>query len=97
MARPRADRREAELGQQFPDIARMEVDAEPLSDDALEVNATPAHDAVDLPVRTRFDDLRELSQLLRRKARLGTFSPVVDLYRDSLIMTDRPNCGLRWR
>ena len=29
-------------------------------------------------IRTRLDDLRELSQLLRRQARLGTFGPVVD-------------------
>jgi hypothetical protein len=56
----------------------MKVDAEPLGDDALEVDPTPAHDAVDLTIRTRLDDLRELSQLLRRKARLGTLRPVVE-------------------
>jgi hypothetical protein len=32
----------------------------------------PAHDAVLLTIRTGLDDPRELSQLLRRKARLGT-------------------------
>ncbi len=67
-----------ELVQKFADIARMKVDAEPLRDDTLEVDSSPAHDAVDLPVRTRFDNLRELTQLLRRKARLGTLGPVVD-------------------
>ena len=65
MAGPCADMREAELLQKLPDIARMKVDAEPLGDDPLEVDPSPPHHAVDLPVRTRFDNLRELSQLLR--------------------------------
>src|SRR3974390_588069 len=56
----------------------MELDAEPFGDDAFEVDPTPAHDAVLLTIRAGFDDLRELSQLLRRKPRLGTFRPVVD-------------------
>src|SRR5580693_2025381 len=60
------------------DIARMKVDAEPLGDDALELETTPAHDPVLFTIRTRLDDLRELSQLLRRKARLGALRPVVD-------------------
>jgi hypothetical protein len=61
------------------DIARMKVNAEPLGDDAFEVEPTPAHDPVLLTIQTRLDDLRELSQLLlRRKTRLGTFRPVVD-------------------
>ena len=64
--------------QKLSDIARMKVDAEPLGDDALEVDPPPAHDAVLLTVRTGLDDLRELSQLLRRQARLGTLRPVVD-------------------
>ena len=69
MKGPRTDVGEAEFR---PDTARMKVDAEPIGDDALEVDPTPAHDAVDLTIRTRLDDLRELSRLLRRKARLGT-------------------------
>ena len=69
---------EAELLQKLPDIARMKVDAELLGDDALEVDPPPAHDAVFLTVRASLDDLRELSQLLRRKAGLGTLRPVVD-------------------
>ena len=64
--------REAELLQEFSDIALVELDPEPLGDDALEVHPPPAHDAVLLTIRTRLDDLRELSQLLRRKARLRT-------------------------
>ena len=56
----------------------MKVDAEPLGDDALEVDPSPAHDPVGLTIRAGLDDLRELSQLLRRKARLRTFGPVVD-------------------
>jgi hypothetical protein len=34
---------------------------------SFEVEPTPAHDAVLLTIWTRLDDLRELSQLLRRK------------------------------
>ena len=78
MARPRADVGEAKLLQKLSDIARMKLDAEPLGDDALEVDPSPAHNPILLAIRTRLDDLRELSQLLRRKARLGTFGPVVD-------------------
>src|ERR1700722_538091 len=44
----------------------------------LRSRPTPAHDHVLPTIRTRLDDLRELSQLLRRKARLGTLRPVVD-------------------
>src|SRR3984885_10511551 len=56
MTRPRADVGEAELLQKLSDLARMKVDAEPLSDEALEVDAPPAHDAVDLtgPTSTIF-------------------------------------------
>ena len=65
MARPSADVGEAELLQQLSDIALVKVDAEPLGDDALEVDPPPAHDAVFLAIRASLDDLRELSQLLR--------------------------------
>src|ERR1700727_482464 len=78
MTGPRTDVGEAEFLEELSDITRMKVDAEPLGDDALEVEPTPAHDAVLLTIRTRLDDLRELSQLLRRKTRLGTLRPVVD-------------------
>ena len=78
MTGPRTDMGEAEFLQEFPDIARMKVDAEPLGDDALEVDPSPAHNPILLAIRTRLDDLRELSQLLRRKARLGTLGPVID-------------------
>src|ERR1700733_3108282 len=64
--------------EELSDIARMKVDAEPLGDDALEVEPPPAHDPVLLTIRAGLDDLGELSQLLRRKARLGTLRPVVD-------------------
>ena len=51
MAGPRAHVGEAELLQKLSDIARVEVDAEPLGDDALEVDPPPAHDAVLLAIR----------------------------------------------
>jgi hypothetical protein len=52
--------------QEFADIARMKVHSEPLGDDPLEVDPTPAHNAVDLTIRTGLDDPRELSRLLFR-------------------------------
>jgi hypothetical protein len=62
MTGPRTDVGEAEFLEELSDIARMKVDAEPLGDDAFEVEPTPAHDPVLLTIRTRLDDLRELSQ-----------------------------------
>jgi hypothetical protein len=55
----------------------MKVDAESLGDDALEIDPPPTHDAVLLTIRTVLHDLRKLSQLFRRQARLRTFRPVV--------------------
>ena len=78
MTRPGADVGEAELLQKLSDIAGMKVDAEPLGDDALEIDAPPPDDAIFLTVRAGLHDLRELSQLFHRQARLGTFRPVVD-------------------
>jgi hypothetical protein len=78
MTGPRTDMGEAKLLQKLSDIAGMKVDAEPLGDDALEVDSAPAHDAIPLTIRAGLDDLCELSQLLRRKTRLGTLRPVVD-------------------
>src|SRR5271170_3478317 len=55
----------------------MKVDAEPLGDDPLEIDAPPPDEAIFLTLRANLDDLRELSQLLRRQTRLGTVRPVV--------------------
>jgi hypothetical protein len=54
MTGPRTDVGEAEFLEQLSDIARMKVDAEPLGDDALEVEPTPAHDPVLQPTRIPF-------------------------------------------
>ena len=78
MTRPGADVGEAEFLEELSDIARMKVDAEPLGDDALEVEPTPAHDPVLLTIRPGRDDLRKLGPLLLRQARLGTRRPIVD-------------------
>ena len=78
MTGPRTDVGEAEFLEKLSDIAFVERDAEPLGDDPLEIDPPPAHDAIFLTVRANLDDLRELSQLLRRQARFGTFRPVVD-------------------
>jgi hypothetical protein len=41
----------------------MKVDAEPLGDDMLEIDAPPPDDAIFLAVRASLHDLRNLSQL----------------------------------
>jgi hypothetical protein len=56
MARTRAHVRKAQLLEKRPHIALMIIDAETLVDDALEIDAPPPNDAVDLSVGTRFDD-----------------------------------------
>ena len=66
MTRPGAHVREAELVQKLSDIALMELDAEPLGDHPLEIDAPPPDDAIFLTVRATLDDLRELGQLLFR-------------------------------
>ena len=71
MARPGAHVGEAELLEKLSDIARVIVDTEPLGDDALEINPSPAHDAVLLTIRSRLDNLRELSQLRCRRRGSG--------------------------
>ena len=77
MTRPRPDGGEAEFLEELSDIARMKVDAEPLGDDAFEVEPTPtpSHDPVLLTIRARLDDLRELSQLFRRQDEANTKGP----------------------
>src|SRR5580693_2058844 len=78
MTGPRTDVGEAEFLEELSDIAGMKVDAEPLGDDALEVDPPPPDDAIFLTIRPGLDDLRELRLLLRRQARLGTRRPIVD-------------------
>ena len=73
MARPRADVREAELLQELADRALVIDDAEALLDHPLQVDPAPAHDPVFGPIRPRLDDLGQVGQLLRRKARPGPF------------------------
>ncbi len=51
MTRPGADVREAKLLQKLSDIAGMKVDAQPLGDDMLEIDAPPPDDAIFLAVR----------------------------------------------
>src|SRR5271170_1021023 len=78
VARPGAYVGKAELLEKLANVTFVIVDAEPLGDDALEVDPSPAHDAVLLAIRTYLDDGRELDQLLSRQARLGTLRPIVD-------------------
>ena len=77
MARAGADVGEAEPLEELADRALVIGDPEALEDHALQVDPTPAHHAVHGPVRTGFDELRNLKTLLLREARLATFGPVV--------------------
>lgn len=63
------------------DMAYMIIHVEPLLDDALQIDATPSHDAVLFEVGTGFDDLLELLQLFSaqtplRSRRLTVNQPV---------------------
>ena len=78
MAGPRADVREAELLQQRSDVAHVIVDAEPLGDDPLEIDPSPAHDAVFLAIRTGLDDRGQLGQLPGLQARRRAARPVIE-------------------
>ena len=71
MTRPGADVREAKLLQEFSDIARMKVDAEPFGNDTLEIDAPPPDNAIFLTVRAGLNDLRKLSQLFFDRRGLG--------------------------
>jgi len=78
MLRTCADVRETEPVQQFADIARVVVHAEAILDDALQIDASPARDAVNSTVRTLFDDRGQVGLLLGRQTRWRTRRPLVD-------------------
>ncbi len=61
--------------QQRSDMALVIIDAEALLDDALEIDAPPAHDA-DLSVGACFDDCREFFPLRRRQTRCPPLRPI---------------------
>ena len=71
----RAHVREAQLLEQRSDIALVIVDAETLADDALEVDASPAHDAIDFPVGARLHDGGQLSLLVWATGATSVRSP----------------------
>jgi hypothetical protein len=60
----------AELLQNRSDIALVKVDVETLLDDALQIDAPPAHDAVAGAVGTRFNERGEFGFSLRRQTGL---------------------------
>ena len=78
VARPYAHVGEAKFLQKLPDIALMELDAEPLGDGALEVHPAPTHDAVLLAIGASLDRDGKLGQLLGRQTGPGTVRPIVD-------------------
>lgn len=67
MMRPRADVGEADLPQQFADRSRVIVDAEALADDLLQIDAPPAHHAIDGAVGAGLDDGRQGGELIDRE------------------------------
>jgi hypothetical protein len=71
MARTRAHMGKAQSMEQRSDIALMIGDAETLTNNALKIDAPPAHDAVDLSVGTRLDNGGQFSLLVRRQPRVG--------------------------
>ncbi len=77
MLRTRADVAEAQLAQQLADRALVVRDAVPLRDEALQVNATPAHDAMHRPIWTSLDELSQLGLLLRGQAGRVALGPGV--------------------
>jgi hypothetical protein len=77
MARARTDVAEPKLFQKRPNIPLVVINAKPALDDALKVNAPPAHDAIGFSVGTYVDDDGEFSPLLHRQARLMTSCPVI--------------------
>lgn len=58
VARPRADVEEAELFEQRSHMALVKIDVEALPDDAFEVEASPARDAVDRKRRSSLNGFR---------------------------------------
>jgi hypothetical protein len=73
MARACADVRKSELLQDLAHRALVIDDAEALGDDALQVDAPPAHDLVQSPVRAGLDEFRQRRLLLCREARRRAF------------------------
>jgi hypothetical protein len=63
----RADVGKADLLQELPDRALVIIDAEALANDLLQIDAPPAHHAIDGPVGTRLDDGRQGGELIGRQ------------------------------
>ena len=64
VTRASADVREAKRLEELADRALVVGDAEALADDALQINAPPAHDAVHGPVWAGLDELGDVGTLL---------------------------------
>src|SRR3954468_23995896 len=77
VTRARADMREAERLQELADRALVVVDAEALADDPLQVDPTPAHDAMHDPVGPGLDEFCDLGPLSGRQARLRPLRPAI--------------------
>src|SRR3954462_11219921 len=69
--------REAKRLEELADCTFVVGDPEPLENDALQVDPTPAHHTVQGLVRPRCNEFGYLDPLIMRQARLGTLGPAV--------------------
>jgi hypothetical protein len=91
VTRAGADVREPEFLQRRADITLLIGDAEAFFDEFLKVDAPPAHDAFDSPIRAGLHDPRQLHLLLRRQARLRPAVPgILETVRASLVEAVTP-------
>ena len=77
MPRAGGNMRKAELLEERPNVALAIVDAKTLSDDPLQIDAPPAHDAVPLTIGAGLDNPRQFGPLVGRQARRKAARPVV--------------------
>src|ERR1017187_6815713 len=77
MTWPRRDVREAEFSEKRSHVALAIINAEPLSNDGLKINAPPTDHPVDFPVGAWFDDPGELGFLRCGKSRHRPTRPLI--------------------
>ena len=74
---PRTDMGEAQSLQKLADIALVIIHAKALSDNTLQINPSPAHDAINLSVWPPFNKISQFCSLFWRKPRNTTLGLMV--------------------
>jgi hypothetical protein len=69
---------EKPISSEASDIALVEVGAEPFGDDALKIDAPPAHDAVFVALLASLDDLWNSATCSAESRGFGPFRPVIE-------------------